>query len=67
MTGMILKAGSVLSDAKRHVAPEKRNMGIVFQSYALWPNMTVADNAGLSIENSRPATGQARGDPDRRT
>ena len=26
------------------VNPEKRNMGMVFQSYALWPHMTVFEN-----------------------
>ncbi len=30
--------------------PEKRGMGIVFQSYALFPHMTVADNVGFGLE-----------------
>src|SRR3546814_20009882 len=36
-------AGSVLVEGKdvTHVVPEKRDMGIVFQSYALFPHMTV--------------------------
>jgi len=32
------------------VRPEKRGMGIVFQSYALFPHMTVADNVGFGLE-----------------
>jgi putative spermidine/putrescine transport system ATP-binding protein len=30
--------------------PEKRGMGVVFQSYALFPHMTVADNIGFGLE-----------------
>src|SRR5262245_1265563 len=29
--------------------PNKRNVGMVFQSYALFPNMTVADNIGFGM------------------
>jgi putative spermidine/putrescine transport system ATP-binding protein len=30
--------------------PNKRNVGMVFQSYALFPNMTVADNIGFGLK-----------------
>lgn len=30
-------------------APDKRGMAMVFQSYALWPHMTVADNIGYGL------------------
>jgi putative spermidine/putrescine transport system ATP-binding protein len=32
-----------------HTPPNKRNVGMVFQSYALFPNMTVADNIGFGL------------------
>jgi iron(III) transport system ATP-binding protein len=32
------------------VAPEARNLGMVFQSYALWPHMTIADNLALPLK-----------------
>lgn len=32
------------------LAPEKRGMGVVFQSYALFPHMTAADNIGFGLE-----------------
>jgi len=31
-------------------SPNKRNVGMVFQSYALFPNMTVADNVGFGLQ-----------------
>ncbi len=39
-----------LSDAARALPPEKRNMAMVFQSYALWPHMTVAENVGYPLK-----------------
>lgn len=42
--------------------PEKRGMGIVFQSYALFPHMSVAANVGFGLEMQR----MARGDRTRR-
>jgi putative spermidine/putrescine transport system ATP-binding protein len=32
-----------------HAPPNRRNIGMVFQSYALFPNMTVADNIGFGL------------------
>ena len=32
------------------VPPEKRGVGMVFQSYAVWPHMTVADNVGYPLK-----------------
>ncbi|MFS8146179.1 Fe3+/spermidine/putrescine ABC transporter ATP-binding protein [Rhizobium sp. R635] len=45
-------AGAVLVDGQdiTHAAPEKRDMGVVFQSYALFPHMTVAQNVGFGLE-----------------
>jgi putative spermidine/putrescine transport system ATP-binding protein len=44
--------GKVLFDGKdvTAVAIERRNVGMVFQSYALFPNMTVADNIGYGLK-----------------
>ena len=33
-----------------HMAPNKRNTGMVFQSYALWPHMTVGQNVAFGLE-----------------
>ena len=48
--GQIYHGDQLLSEAGRQVAPEKRGMGMVFQSYALWPHMTVADNVGYPLK-----------------
>src|SRR5690348_2092511 len=32
-----------------HLPPDKRDMAMVFQSYALWPHMTVAQNIGYGL------------------
>ena len=40
-----------------HAQPNKRNTGMVFQSYALWPHMTVAQNVAFGL-NVRKITGE---------
>ena len=37
------------------LAPHKRNTGMMFQSYALWPHMTVAENVAFGLEERRVA------------
>lgn len=38
------------SEQKIFVPPEKRDIGMVFQSYAVWPHMTVAENVGYPLK-----------------
>jgi spermidine/putrescine ABC transporter ATP-binding subunit len=44
-------AGDILLDERSiaDVPPHKRNIGMVFQSYSLFPHMTVADNVGFPL------------------
>ena len=35
------------------ISPEQRNLGLIFQSYALWPHMTVAKNVTLALKEKR--------------
>ena len=36
-----------------HLPPWRRNLGMVFQSYALWPHMTVRKNVAFGLEERR--------------
>jgi iron(III) transport system ATP-binding protein len=56
--GEIAVGDRVVSSAARTVPPEGRNMSMIFQSYALWPHMTVAQNVayGLKLRKMDAAT-----------
>jgi len=45
-------SGKVLFSGKEvtNVPPHRRNTGMVFQNYALWPHMTVEDNVGYGLD-----------------
>jgi putative spermidine/putrescine transport system ATP-binding protein len=53
-------SGEIYLDGKpiNRIAPEHRNIGMVFQSYALFPHMTVAENVGFPL-SVRGITGEA--------
>jgi iron(III) transport system ATP-binding protein len=61
--GQIVFGGQVVSDGDRQwqVDPAKRNSGLVFQSYALWPHMTVRGNVDWPLKVAgMPATDRTR-------
>ena len=51
--GTIAVGGRTISRPGRSEPPERRNMSMIFQSYALWPHMTVFENVayGLRLRN----------------
>src|SRR5216683_3317176 len=53
--GEILVGGRQLSAAGRVVPPERRNMSMIFQSYAVWPHMTVFHNVAYGLKLRRIA------------
>ena len=49
-TGTIEMNGQLLSSPSGALPPEKRQMSMIFQSYAVWPNMTVQQNVAFGLE-----------------
>ena len=47
--GVIEKDRVIIASAKRALPPEKRGMVMIFQSYALWPHKTVAENVAFGL------------------
>ena len=43
----------VMSASRISLPPNKRNVGMVFQSYAIWPHMTVAENVAFPLKARR--------------
>lgn len=61
-SGRIALGQRVVADGARFVPAEDRGLGMVFQSYALWPHMSVAQNVdfGLSLRRLSRAERKAR-------
>ncbi|MEB3294123.1 MAG: ABC transporter ATP-binding protein [Synechococcales bacterium] len=54
--GSIVLAGQVVAGDRQWVAPEHRDVGMVFQDYALFPHLSVADNIAFGLKNQRRQT-----------
>jgi len=48
--GEIRISGKTMSSPRAVVPPERRGMGMIFQSYAVWPHMTVRQNVGYGLK-----------------
>ncbi|MFD2845553.1 ABC transporter ATP-binding protein [Paracoccus cavernae] len=51
--GTITLGDRLVAGGKVMVPPERRGIGIVFQNYALWPHMSVAENVGYALKVAR--------------
>jgi ABC-type Fe3+/spermidine/putrescine transport system ATPase subunit len=51
--GTIRVGDRIVSEPGRSLPPERRRMSMIFQSYALWPHMTIADNVGFGLRLRR--------------
>ncbi len=61
-SGQIVYDGVVVDggNGRSFVPPNKRNMGMVFQSYAIWPHMTVAENVAYPLNVRRVGRSETR-------
>src|ERR1700740_1603350 len=57
-TGTIEMDGQEISSPSGVMPPEKPRMSMIFQSYAIWPNMTVGQNVGFGLEVRKLARGE---------
>ena len=58
--GLIEMDGQVLSSPTGSLPPERRGMSMIFQSYAVWPNMTVAENVAFGLRLRRLSNEEVR-------
>jgi len=51
--GTIALAGQVVDDGRTQVPPERRDLAMVFQDYALWPHLTARENVRYALRRRR--------------
>ncbi|HEV7146850.1 MAG TPA: ABC transporter ATP-binding protein [Pedococcus sp.] len=63
-SGTVHLGGSCVSQGRHHVPPNRRDLAMVFQDYALWPHLTVLGNVGYALRrrklDAREAARRAR-------
>src|SRR5919197_6366260 len=59
-SGEIRADDRLLSSPHRVVPPERRRMSLVFQSYAVWPHMTVFENIAFGLQMRKLSEGEVR-------
>jgi iron(III) transport system ATP-binding protein len=60
LAGRVELNGETVSSATLHRAPERRRVGMVFQDFALFPHLSVADNVAFGLRQGTRADRQAR-------
>ena len=58
--GTIEMDGQILSSPSGSVPPDRRQMSMIFQSYAIWPNMTVEQNVAFGLELRKIARAEVK-------
>ena len=64
-SGSITMDGRVLSAPGAVTPPERRRMSMIFQSYAIWPNMTVAENVAFGLKLQKLPSSEVKARTDR--
>jgi ABC-type Fe3+/spermidine/putrescine transport system ATPase subunit len=58
--GTIEMDGQLLSSPAGSIPPDRRQMSMIFQSYAIWPNMTVQQNVAFGLELRKIANAEVK-------
>jgi len=59
-SGAITMNGHLVSDTNNNLPPEKRNIGMVFQDFALFPHLNIEDNIAFGLTHLKKAEQQQR-------
>lgn len=60
LAGSIFLHGQAVATVRHSLAPEKRRVGVMFQDYALFPHLSVADNVGFGLRREPASARDAR-------
>lgn len=58
--GALYLGGQLVGDGRRHLPPERRNLAMVFQDYALWPHLSARGNVGYALRRHKLDAAEAR-------
>lgn len=58
--GAVHLGDNLVADGRRHLPPERRNLAMVFQDYALWPHLTALGNVGYALRRLKLAGDEGR-------
>jgi ABC-type Fe3+/spermidine/putrescine transport system ATPase subunit len=64
-SGTIRLRQGVVADAQRAEPPERRDVGVVFQNYALWPHLSAVDTVAYPMRRRGVAAAEARAEAKR--
>jgi iron(III) transport system ATP-binding protein len=59
-SGRITIGDTIVADDKVHLPPERRNLSMVFQDYALWPHLRAADNVAFALHRHGHSRSECR-------
>jgi iron(III) transport system ATP-binding protein len=59
-SGQITIGGTTVADGRAHMPPDRRDLSMVFQDYALWPHLTIRDNVAFALRRRRLSRPECR-------
>ena len=59
-SGRVVIGDTVVAEGRTHVPPERRDLSMVFQDYALWPHLSARDNVAFALRRHKLPRDRAR-------